>query len=206
MIIKLTGNHSILKHHFQHNFLNENFHVTLLSFYSTNLIPNVTDKNNIFYFGANQILIPKGYYDIFDIETFIKNNCQITLRVNEIKNQVYFENNSDKPINYERKNNICKLLGYPNSYPNFLPVDTINVHCNLANGQSVIDGETDIITTFKMNAHFREPIIYESLKPIYFPVQHNKIKDIEVKITNERNELIDFGGAKITIILEIKNF
>lgn len=208
MIIKITGDQSELKHKFQYNFLNDDFHIALRSFYTTNLIPNVTSKNNLFYYGDSQIAIPSGQFDFFDLESFIRTHCKVSLKLDKIRNKVSFE--SEKPIDSKRKKNICKLLGYPDSYPNFNPVDTINVHCNLANGQVISGGEfshqeTDIISTFKMKAYFREPIIYECSNPIYFPVQHNKISDIDIKITDENNDLINFNGAKITIILEIKN-
>lgn len=212
MIIKIRGNQSIIRHHFKYSFPNDGFHLALLSFYSTNLIPNVTDKNNKLYLGDAEHSIPTGQYDINSLKSYFFDTFKINLKEDEINNRITIEEN--KTIDLKKENNICKLLGYSDSTlrcpPKFIPIDTINIHCNLANGQ-IVSGETfhhqetDIISTFKMNSYFRQPIIYESLRPVYFPVQHNQINFIEIKITDENNDLIDFDGAKITVILEIKS-
>lgn len=207
MIIKLTGTQSVLKLSFQYNFLNDDFHVALVSFHATNLIPNVTNKNNILYLGDAEYSIPVGQYTIDSMKNYLQRTYKINIKDDEVKNRITFEDN--KLINYEKDNNLCKFLGYPDSVPKFMAVDTFNVHCNIASGQIVGDEnglhkETDIISTFKVKSYFKEPMIYECRTPIYFPVQHARISTIEVKIMNENNELIDFGGALITVMLEIK--
>ena len=93
----------------------------------------------------------------------------------------------------------------------YVPFDTINVFCNLADGMIVMKDdhnheETDLIATFRTRATFREPIIYEPADSQFFPVHNKKIKKVQVQIKNENGELIDFGGAPVTVILSIKKF
>lgn len=206
MIIKLTGTQSILKHSFRFGFLADEYQIALISFYSTNLIHNVTIKNNKFYFKDTVHSIPNGQYDINSIKNYFQKNFKVNIKENEINNRITFEDPSQ--INHEKEDNICKLLGYPDSIPKFIPVETINVHCNLASGQIISDEfhlETDIISTIKMSGtYFKQPIIHEVLRPIYFPVQHKQIQSIEITITDENNNLINFEGAQITIILELR--
>lgn len=207
MIIKLTGNTSILNHHFKLGIANTDFHLALRSFVSTNFIPNVTEKNNKFYFKGVEHTIPTGQYDLKALKNYFKKNHELTLKEDDVGNKLLFE--GIHQIDVQKENNICQLLGYPYSYPKINPVDSINVHCNLVSGQVVSEGycyeqETDIISTFKMNTFFKQAIIYECSNPIYFPVHHNRINSIEIKITDENGDLINFGGAPITILLEIQ--
>lgn len=206
MYIKLFGNKSPITHHFLHHFSNDDHSIGLVSFYSTHLIPNVTEKNNKLYYDQSILTIPTGQYDFYSLSQYIKKNVKIGMKMNKIKNMVEFNTAN---INIDKENNICKLLGYNNKTP-FIPVETVNVHCNLANGFVTKGGpllheETDIISTFKLSTPFRESIIYEPKNILYFPVQHNQIINIDIKITDENRELIDFGGANITVILHLKS-
>ena len=95
--------------------------------------------------------------------------------------------------------------------PKYIPFDTINVFCNLADGMIVMKDdhnheETDLIATFRTRATFREPIIYEPADSQFLPVHNKKIKKVQLQIKNENGELIDFGGAPVTVILSIKKF
>ena len=152
-------------------------------------------------------MIPSGQYDLTNLKNYFEEKHKLTLKIDEIANKFIFEGGQ---IDFQKPNNICELLGYPNSFPKLNTVDSINVHCNLVSGQIICEGysyeqETNIISSFKPNSYFKEPIIHYPSNPIYFPVLHSQIHYIEIKITDENDELIDFGGAPIEIILEIKN-
>ena len=181
MIIKLTSNKSILDFNFEYHYANEDLKIGLLGFYSTYLIPNFTEKNN----KIDNITIPPGQYTFDSLKKVVKH-----LKYNEVTNKF---NLSNVVLNRPRK---------------LYPIETINVHCNLANGMVIcnenIHKETNIISTFKINSQFKQPIIYEPKNFIYFPIQHRSLNKIEVKVCDENNNLIDFGEADITIILEIK--
>lgn len=178
MIIKLTGNQSKLYFHFEHHFLNDGYKIGLIGFYSTYLIPNFTEKNN----KIGNIIIPPGQYTFDNLKKVVKN-----LKLNEVTNTF---NLSNEVLDRPRK---------------LYPIETINIHCNLADGM-IVEGhkESDIISTFKINSQFKQPIIHEPKNILYFPVQRSSLNKIEIKICDQDNDLIDFGGADITVILEIK--
>lgn len=184
MIVKINGNTSILKLNFHHNFQDENFKIALLSFQSINLIPNFTEKNNKI---GNTIIHPGQY--TFDLLKKIVPN----LKYNDVENKF---NLSNEVLDRPRK---------------LYPVENIKIHCNLVEEGMIRPNkhtheETQIIFCFKINSEFKHPIIHEPTNPIYFSVQHRSISKIEIKICDQDDNLIDFGGAYITIILEIKNF
>ena len=61
--------------------------------------------------------------------------------------------------------------------PKFHPFETIDIHCNLTNAISIkLDDYKHkisvIITPFRINADYKEPIIYESVHPLFLPLQH----------------------------------
>ena len=201
MIIKITGKKSTLNYHFEHHFQNDILKVGLISFSSTNLIQNITEKNNKLYYDNSVLTIPKGQYNFTTLKSFLENKG---FNLKKKNNEIDIESNHK--IIKEGEKSIFKLLS---SSKKFIPVETINIHCNLADGMMIEGGkyhhkETDIICSFKMNSCFCHPIIYNPVHPIYFPIQHNNIYKIEVKICDENGELIDFNDANITIILEIK--
>lgn len=179
MIIKLDGNKSILNLNLEYNFPNDNLKVGLLGFYSTNLIPNFVEKND----DVSQISIPVGSYNLDSLKNFKCSNYKT------IPNALSpDEQTKQKKIN---------------------PIETVNIHCNLANGMIVCNNnmhtETNIISTFKLSAtEFKQLINYEPRNPIYFPLQHKSFNKIEIKICDQNDNLIDFGGVDITVVLEIK--
>ena len=62
---------------------------------------------------------------------------------------------------------------------------------------------SDIIATFRTNAEFKEPIIYEPTYPLFFPLQHLEFDYIKVDIANENGDIIDFGNSLVTVILKV---
>lgn len=178
MIIKLVGNKPTLIHHFEYNLPNDDFKIGFLGLYSTNMITNFVEKSD----HLNQFTIPPGTYNLDSLRTFKTSNYELAPEVkpNEVSKQ--------KKIN---------------------PIETINIHCNLANGMIVCNNnmhtETNIISTFKLiSTEFKQIINYEPRNPIYFPLQHKSFSKIEIKICDQDDNLIDFGGVDITAVLEIK--
>ena len=173
MIIKLTGNSSILTYHFEYHFQNDNFKIGLLGFYSTNLIQNITEKNNKLTYGG--FSIPPGQYNFNSLKLFLQEKGFLLVNRN---GELDIESQED--MDKKGKNSIFKLL---KSTKKFLPVETVNIHCNLCNGMLVEGGkfhhkETDIIAAFRMNSYFNHPIIYNPVHPIYFPIQNSNIYKI----------------------------
>lgn len=178
MIIKLVGNKPTLIHNFEYNLPNDNFKIGFLGLYSTNLITNFVEKND----SISNIEIHAGFYNLTSLKN-LKNSNYETMS----------EMTSDEKAKSKKIN----------------PIETVNIHCNLADGMIVYNNnmhtETNIISTFKLiSTEFKQIINYEPRNPIYFPIQHKSFGKIEIKICDQDNNLIDFGGVDITIVLEIK--
>lgn len=178
MIIKLVGNKPTLILNFEYNIPNDDLKIGFLGLYSTNLITNFVEKSE----HLNQFTIPPGEYNMDSLKKFKCSNYEEATIVspNEVSKQ--------KKIN---------------------PIETINIHCNLADGMIVCNNnmhtETNIISTFKLTStEFKQIINYEPRNPIYFPLQHKSFNKIEIKICDQNDNLIDFGGVDITVVLEIK--
>ena len=62
--------------------------------------------------------------------------------------------------------------------------------------------ESNLIASFKPNVYFREDIIYQPSYPVFFKTNWIKTnKTIKIEIKDEKDRLIDLGGALTTIIL-----
>lgn len=112
-------------------------------------------------------------------------------------------------IEDKKYNDITNIFNFSNNNVNKYPIETINIHCNLANGMIVsnsnIHKETNIISSFNfVNSQIKQRINYEPKNPIYFPIQQKSLNKIEIQICDENNDLINFEEVNIIIILEIK--
>lgn len=210
MIIKLSGKTSILNFHFERHFSNDEHKIALLGFYGLNTINNITNKNNKIYYGENVLEIPPGQYNYLSLKHYlqskgfdlIKNNNKIEIHHHSTPSQSTW---SEIYISDKREDSLTEML---NSSKKFIPVEIINIYCNLCEGMLVEGGEfvhkeTNIISSFKMNSSFNHPIIFEPKTPIYFPVHINNIYNIELRICDENGELIDFNGSDITVVLKL---
>jgi hypothetical protein len=104
---------------------------------------------------------------------------------------------------------IDETIRFTGKLPNFYPFDTTNIHCNLSDGMIIkydenSHNETGVIAIFKTNAKFGGPTVYEPTYPLFFPIQNNKFHNVKVSITDEKDNIIDFGGSTVTVILQVK--
>jgi len=225
-IFTLSGINSILKATFNPPiFLDENSKYVLgfTNFESFNVIPNVTEKNNKFYFGTrNVISIPTGAYDLSDLEAFI--NLEIKKNLGE---SIFFSlkpnNNTLKShikstidIDFRPNDCIGPLLGFSrrkleanrshesDSFINILPFNAICIYCNIASG-SFINGEpSHIIHNFFPTVPVSYKIVESPDSIIYLPINCSVIKEIVIKIVNEKGELLSFRGETVTVGLHLK--
>ena len=63
--------------------------------------------------------------------------------------------------------------------------------------------KSNIIASFRTNAEFKEPIIYEPAYPLLFQLQHLEFDMIYVDITDENGVPIDFGDSTVSVILKV---
>lgn len=225
-ILKLSGRSSILEKRLT-TALTGYSTVACVGFYTTHLTPNITIENNKLYFkndGTNHVLsIPPGQYNIEDLEKYIQshapfNSSNISIQPNRIVNRI--EIKSAFRLRFEAEDSIGLLLGFrgqvvnPNKVtigkytPKFNPFETIDIHFNCASGMLLKENEdyhkeTNIIASFKPHLKYETPIIYQPSYPLFVPLCP-QIHRLSIRVSDEYDNLIDFNGAEITVILELK--
>jgi hypothetical protein len=151
---KLSGNNSILTKKLYEQIRNENHTIALVGFYSTYVTPNVTKHKNKFRFISSDdtkistFEISAGQYSLQEMgeyrledSIFRTKGLKHTNRV-----EVEFINGTNMNLNLASYDT---LLGFPrgtliergkirmsDSLAKLHPFDTINVHCNLADGMT----------------------------------------------------------------------
>ena len=223
-VFELSDCKSILQKNLSHPINNDNLKVALIGFYTTYLTPNITNKNNkLSGTDFKEIIIPPGQYDIDTLEKYINtqppfNSKNISIHGNDVANRIDIKSPYKLIFN---KGSIGEILGFENAItiepnqeytgtkiPKFHPFEKINIHCHLARGMILKQDDynhrkSDRIASFRTNAEYKCPIIYEPTRPLFFPLKHLDFDRIDVSVLDENENVIDFGGSLVTVILQV---
>lgn len=218
--VTIIGKNSILESQFYPPLnLNHEWECGLVYFTAFNSIPNVTAKNNIFSYGttANQLILPCGAYDLYDICDYLKHNlshCKVFIKPNY--NTLTCSLFCTEVVNFDVENSIGCLLGFrkaklePNIWHqsdtpvNIHAVSVIRIECNLIK-ESYINGvSSHIIHEFVPNVPPGHRFIEVPRNIIYFPVNTKNISIITIKILDESGNNIDFREENIQLRLHLR--
>jgi hypothetical protein len=221
--ISLDGNSSRISCEFEDPIdldKNSEHEICLLNFSSYNSIPNISEllENNVLtYIDKNEnfdIVFPTGSYDIEDIHNFIDQKLGIQIRPNLTTLQV--EIYSKYELDFTKEKSIGPLLGFSKQIIPFrkkavsdLPVDimkvnSIRIKCDIASGSYENKKMTNIIHEFFLNDKPGEKINEIPKNLIYFPISKHLIREIDIRIVDQDNDLVDFRNEKISIRLHIR--
>lgn len=191
--------------------------IGLISLHTYNTIPNITEKNNTFYYDNKVLKIPVGSYEISDIEEYLQrfmSKDSISLKPNN--NTLKVEIECKHMINFEREGTLGRLLGFSKRFlePNqkhesdlpvqILKVVTIRIECNIIS--STYHGTHPSHTLYEFSPQV-EPgysIYIEPQHVIYLPVNRNSIENISLTLLDQDGDPVDFRGEQIVIRLELK--
>jgi len=167
------------------------FYISLISFATTNLVANVTDKNNKFRYIkpgsslAKVLTIPVGFYLIKsyneEVRRLIKLNEDdedaVSITINESTGIVCITLAKGYRIDFTQVDTFRKELGfnadmltgdknhYASTVCDLWPTQSIYVHCSVAKGNKLValDGctESDILYDFPCNQAYGAPITYQ---------------------------------------------
>lgn len=189
----------------------------LIALHTYNTIPNITEKNNKFYYDDKVITIPVGCYEISDIDDYLKTYMpkgSISLMPNN--NTLKVEIKSEYKIDFEREGTIARLLGFnkrilePNKkHESDLPVQiikviTIQIQCNITTSAYHNAHATHTLYEFSPQVEPGYSIYIEPQHIIYLPVSKNSIDNITLTLLDQDGDPIDFRGEQIVIRLELK--
>lgn len=148
------------------------------------------------------------------IRTNRNERTALILRAN--RNTFRCEIKSNKEIDFERPGTIASLLGFkteklsPNirhlsDVPiNITKVNSICVNCSLVQNSFLNNTPVHILHMFYPNVAPGYKIIENPSNVIYLPINTRYIDEIELKITDQSGELLNFKGDLITIRLHLK--
>ena len=194
--------------------------VDLETYYS---FPNISDHNNIIdYFNVltqevKRITIPKGSYGYTDLVKEINSQLNgvdaftITANTNTFKTILEI-----KP-NYRVRfleNSLKTVLGFTGDIYNAgthisenvknMSITSILIHIDIINGSYVEGSKKPVIYSFypKVNPGYK--IIQKPHNPIYLPIVRKNISTLNVRITDQKNDLLDLRGEEVVIRFHIR--
>lgn len=192
--------------------------VSLLSFNSYNSIPNVTKRNNKFYFGGKFVTMPRGNYEVHEIAEWVKKYASAAISITTNLNTLKCEIVSDVYIDFTKSDSFGDLLGFSKRVllPEFHNVSdeivqisnvkSITVECSIATGSYVNGKPCHSIYEFcpKVPSGYH---IIEEPEALYLPIIGlTSLDEITLRVVDQENQLVDFRGELITIVLHIKSF
>lgn len=214
--------------------LRSDFELALLNLETWNSIANVTEKNNHFYYDNKVIKIPIGSYEITDIANYLErilrehylqsplpetphselNDKAIFLLGNRqtLKSEII----SRHAINFKKPNNIGSVLGFKeiiikplkkyesNDLVNIIQVETLRIECNIITGSYSNGKPTHTLYEFFPDVSPGYKIVEVPRNLIYLPVTVRVIDNIEIKICDQNNNLVNLRGEKTNIRLHLR--
>lgn len=191
-----------------------NYEIGLIYFSANNAIYNITDKNNKVIINNKEYKLTPGAYEYKRISKEIEN-----LSNSKIKLEPDVSTGRSKLVITEgtiKFNGLEKLLGFINqefkkshiSEKRIMirTIHTINIECNIANGNSYKNGEEcNIIFSFPagIQPHGHDWHIEPSTR-IYFPVTRSVIDEIRIRLLDENGNIINLDNENVSIYLHLK--
>lgn len=202
--------------------LDGNYEIGLLLLETFNSIPNITKKNNQFYYNNKDkpIEIPEGSYEISDLSQYIKKKILeedkeaefiLSGNSNTLKSEIY----CTYDIDFTKPNNIASVLGFEGLYEakkfatsqnpvSIIKVNTIQVICNISSGSYTNNQLSHSIYEFGLNVSPGYRISIAPNKVIYFPITTKTLSHLSLRLVDQNNEEVDFRGEPVVIRVHIR--
>lgn len=231
LTVTITGDSSSLNTYF-HPEINlddgHSYSCCLLDFYSYNSIPNISRKNNKFYYSymrnelvdMNVITIPVGSYEIDEIieylhSEFAKKKVNIEIEANKNTLKCKIKNKTDAIIDFTRSDCIGSVLGFSkrllkngdsksDKLVNIQNINNLRIDCDLTSGSFHNGKNTHTIYEFNPKVDPGYKINEQPKHLIYLPVIRRRVNTVNISIVDQDGELVDFRGEQITCRLHIK--
>ena len=205
--------------------------VSLETYYS---FPNIDSANNNFRYspdnGTNwiKINIPEGCYEITDINEYIKRTMKdnghydaandryyITIEPNNNTLKSVMSIGSNYKVDFRPTYSISTILGfnsqkYSKGYNesenivNILSVNSLRVTSDVIGSSYTNGGTENIIYSFFPNVGPGYKIVQEPMNLIYLPVILNTISQMETKLVDQNEKLMNLRGEERSIRFHIK--
>lgn len=194
--------------------------ICLLNFDTFNSIPNI-DAHTVIYFGSNssqlkKVVLPIGSYEISEITDFINNQLgekdvfQLVANRNTLQTKLFSKFDISMP------ESLANLLGFykrkfeggiwhkADRTPNILPVTTIRISCNIAQGAFLNGRKTNVIHELPINVPSGFRLLDRPTIPIYYNINTKEITTISISLTDQLGKAINNRGENFSIQLHLK--
>lgn len=205
----------------------------LLGLYTSNAIRNVTEDNNIIYYGTKKLIIPPGAYEISELNKYIqtqlsnattKNKTYISeqemnkifsLRANN--NTLKVELQSTFDIDFTKQNSIGRMLGFSPSKlkanqvhcsdldVQIVKTTCIKVECNITSGAFTNSKPSHTVFVFDVSVEPGFRLVKEPHNIVYLPVTVQIIDSITLDLVNQHGEPVNLGEEEVTVVLQLKH-
>lgn len=222
LTLTLTGTSSVLEaQYFPPIQLSSDkkYSLALISFLSSNTIPNIDENNNTIKFidvktnTKEKFIIPTGSYEIKDLATILKpQGVELTCNNNTLHSQI----TTIKHIDFHYPNSPAQLLGfqpqiivpnkvYESNVPvNIFQINQLRIECNITTGAYINNQKVHTIHSFFPVVPAGYKIIEVPASPIYLPISVKTIDHLQIRIVDQNGRIVNFRGETITITLHVK--
>lgn len=198
--------------------------IGLRGFYGCNSIRNIYGGHDTIHFEDKKtsrfftVKIPHGTYEIEELNKVIGKviDDKTAFRLKANNNTLKCEIKSIYTIDFSKEHSIGRMLGFKpvvlppgKTHKSTLDVQIIKhtnvyVECNIIRGSYRNNLPGHILYGFNISVEpgFRQDSVPAS--PIYLEVNVDTIYNIELRLVNQRGELIDFGDEAVSVQLEIR--
>ena len=180
------------------------------------------------------IKLPTGSYEIDSIQDYLRDYMKLTHSKNPLTDDeklilgnhpiILIGNRQTLKseivcrytVDFEQPNNIAKILGFDaktiqpfvrteSKFPvNILNVQVIKLHCNLSEGSFDNNSPVHTLHSFYPDVPPGYKIVEIPKSLIYYALNTRLISEIEIKITDQNQNLLNFRGESIFVRLHIR--
>lgn len=194
------------------------YECALLYFSTFNSIPNIDAKNNKFYYDDHESLeIPEGSYELQDISDFLRTNVKdCVLKLTSNNNTLTVQLQCSKDIHFEKENSCGNLFGFgretlkanilhESRFPvSILSTTIVRIECDIVSGSFVNGNPRHIIYEFVPTVPPGYRLVEIPKNLIYFPVNKESISEINIRLLDANNNLVNLRGEEIQLYLHLK--
>lgn len=188
----------------------------LVQLLTYNSIPNIHPGcNRLKILHGREFTFPTGCYEIESLEEYAK-TCIPSIKIKSIHTTLKCEVSASEDLDFSQPHSIGQLLGFsPQVLPsgmihqsdrpvNIIKANVIRVVCNITTGSYMNNDIDHCLHEFYPTVPPGYKIVEVPRQVIYVPVTVKSISALEVRLLNERNEIVDFLDEEVTIRLHIK--
>lgn len=167
---------------------------------------------------VHTIEIPVGVYEIKDIRDFITKviDKDITFELNVNKSTMKCEMVCTVDVDFTQPNTIGELLGFSkrilscnkthisDQIVDIIRINSILIECNIVSGSYINGKQSHTLFQFypKVQSGYKLAISPKTI--IFLPVTVESIHELEIRVVDQENRLVNFQGEEISVQIFIK--